>query len=338
MKIKTAFQLLRILSEETNEQHCFSVQELVCRMKERFHVVTDRRTVRKCLDELTEADFPLNYTEQTRRDANGNKTMIRTNWYMEPEFEASEIRLLVDLLHELPTLPESQRTALENKLMRFAAPELSTQWAEHPFIYQTRPAAKQLLYSADLLCEAIRRDCMVEFKYCSYIFDGEKPVLRPRTRADGSIRIYFVSPYQIAVSHGNYYLICCKEPHNTPSSYRIDRITDLKIIENYHRKPIEELLDCLPPAESLYMYQGERVFCEFTVSEGTLDAVIDWFGSSAVIGRLDDSTLLVKTEVHPDAMLHWALQYGDAVTVISPDFLRQKIADAIRKMCHAYHV
>ena len=72
MKGQAIFQLLRILQEETDEQHRMSQQALVERMSTRFGAKMNRRTLKTYLDELLDAGFPLVSSKKTRAQADGD--------------------------------------------------------------------------------------------------------------------------------------------------------------------------------------------------------------------------------------------------------------------------
>lgn len=342
MKGQLIFQLLTLLQEETDEAHRMSQQAISERMQARFGIKMNRRTLKTYLDELTAAGYPLCSAKKTRTLPDGSSEILQTDWYLEPQFEASELRLLTDLLAAMPAVPESQRNALIQKLMLHSSPMSRQAQSEQQMVFLHTPPAKQLLYSVEILCEAIRRNRMVSFQYCSYVLDEkEKPVQMPRQRSSGDAREYLVSPYEIAVSHGRYYLICCKEPHRTISHYRIDRITDVHIIEQFERLPVGQLSGrhTLPEnlAEQLYMYSGETITCEFLADSRILGDILDWFGSSAEITRAQQPNLLhVTVQVHPTAMQHWALQYGQYVTVQSPESLQNSIAAIVHALAARY--
>lgn len=341
MKGKAIFQLLTILREETDEQNRLSQQALSDRMQARFGVKLNRRTLKAYLDELTEAGYPLNADKRVRIQPDGTEEIMLTDWYLEPQFELSELRLLCDLLAGMPAVPETQRDLLLQKLMHLAPPSLKPAAAQQ-IIYLHKPPAQQLLFSVEMLCEAMQRNCMISFSYGSYQLDAEgNPVLRPRCREDGTIREYMVSPYEITVSHGRYYLICCKEPYRTLSNYRIDRMTDVKLLEGFERLPLEEVSgEAAQPkqfAEQLYMYSGEAEEIRFLADEAILSDILDWFGTEIqIVPAEQPHVLCVTVQVHPTAMQHWALQYGKYVTVLSPESLRDEIAETVASLRKRY--
>ena len=342
MKQTVLLQLLQLLREETDENHRLSQQQIRDKMKERFGITLNRRTLKTYLDDLKAAGCPLNSTAIGRQTAEGDDVSIQTGWYLEPEFESSELRLLSDLLAAAPALPGTQRDSLLAKLRRYASPSFRERAAAASPVYLHRAANPQLLFSVELLCEAMHTDCMVQFRYCSYQADKQMhPQLVPRLNADGEPKIYTVSPYEIAVSHGQYYLLCCTEGHDNLSGYRIDRIEECRLLQERRRRPVSEIEGGvqLPQhlAEHLYMYTGAPVECKFLIRADRLGDVVDWFRSTAEIAPTEDpSQLLVTVQVHPTAMQHWALQYGRYVTVLEPQSLRESVTEAVRSLAERY--
>lgn len=342
MRGRAFFQLLTILREETDDQHKMSQQALSDRMFERFGIKLNRRTLKGYLDDLTESGFPLNATQKQRLLPDGSEEILLTDWYLEPHFEVSELKLLCDMLSGMAAVPAVQREALTDKLIQFAPPSFPRTQYRVPITYLHTPPARQMMFSVELLCEAMQRNCMVSFEYGTYVLNEKNvPELRPRRRDDGTIRQYLVSPYDIVVSHGRYYLICCKEPYRTYSNYRIDRMIDMKICEDFNRIPIEELeaRESYPQqlAEQLYMYSGDIETVRFLADTEILSDVLDWFGTEAqIVPARGNRQLRVTVEVNPVAMQHWALQYGEHVTVISPLSMREKLAEIASGLATRY--
>ncbi len=342
MKGQAIFQLLMLLREETDENHRLTQQNLLDRMKQRYDVQLNRRTLKVYLDALAEAGYSLCSTKKQRTLPDGSVETMHTDWYMEPQFEPGELRMMTDLLSAMPSLPDKQRNMLVDKLTQGASPTYRESAQESHVVYLHAPAAKQMLYTVEVLCEAITRNCTVQFRYGNYVLneDGE-PVLQPRTRSDGSVREYLVSPYEIVVSHGKYYLMCCKEPHRTVSHYRIDHIMDIRLTEQFERMPLSETLEQSTEhprdlAEQLYMYSGSSVPCKFLADINIIGDVLDWFGDDATFEQTIQDQVIVHVRTNPTALHHWALQYGDYVTVLEPVSLREAIGKTVHRLARAY--
>lgn len=335
MKQGAILQLLALMREETDSQHRLTQQQLRDRMEARFGVTLNRRTLKSYLDTLTEAGYPLNSTALGRHEDDGSGRALQTDWYLDPDFEGSELRLLCDLLASAPAIPAQQRKEILQKLCRHGGVAQQTQTAAPVSMH--RPANPQLLYTVEQLCDAMSRDRMVQFRYCRVSADENmQPQLVPRTGADGTPKQYLVSPQEIAIAHGRYYLLGRTESHEGLTCFRIDRITECRLMEY---RPRRQAAVILPehPAEYLYMYTGEQVECRFRIDTAHIGDVTDWFGKGAVFSpSAREGFLEVTVHVHPTAMQHWALQYGKYVEVLSPDSLRAAIAETVRSLAERY--
>lgn len=341
MKQIAMLRLLQVLREETDADHRLSQQQLRDRLQKRFGIELNRRTLKAYLDDLQAAGYPLNATEISRPSIEGTSSAMQTGWYIEPELESSELRLLSDLLASAPALPEVQRQTLLEKLLR-QAPPTARAWEAHiaPVSVQRTPNP-QLLYTVEQLCDAMERSRMVQFSYCSYTWQDGTLALTPRKDAEGAPRRYTVSPYQIAVSHGQYYLLCCTEPYSNLSSYRLDRIAECQILSDRPRTDVRRIEGGIripeTLAEHLYMYAGAPVICKFLIQADRIGDAVDWFGREIAVEETEDpAQLLVTVSVHPTAMRHWAMQYGHYVTVTEPAFLRADIAAEVRSLSARY--
>jgi predicted DNA-binding transcriptional regulator YafY len=90
------------------------------------------------------------------------------------------------------------------------------------------PENKQLFYSIEVLNEAINKGRKVEFMYNDFGIDM-KP--HPRIASDGKPRKYIINPYQMVATNGRYYLICNYEKYDGVSNYRIDRISEIEMLD-----------------------------------------------------------------------------------------------------------
>lgn len=83
-------------------------------------------------------------------------------------------------------------------------------------------------YTIEVLGEAINNERQVAFKYNDW---GTDKKLHPRKDDDGNEREYIINPYQMVATNGRYYLICNYDKYNNAANYRIDRITDIRMLD-----------------------------------------------------------------------------------------------------------
>jgi predicted DNA-binding transcriptional regulator YafY len=86
-----------------------------------------------------------------------------------------------------------------------------------------------------------------------------------------------------------------------------------------------------------YMYTDKPERIDFLAYEGIIDQVIEWFGRDINIEKTDrEEWIKISLIASPNAMVHWAMQYGDNVEIISPQSLRQTVADKFKKSLEMY--
>ena len=139
-----------------------------------------------------------------------------------------------------------------------------------------------------------------------------------------------VSPYQFILRNQRYYLMAYNEKWQNMGFYRLDRITDMRMT----RKPAtairsvkgyESGIDYRAIATSLpYMFTDKPEYVEFLADAGIIDQIVDWFGDNARIEQSGDR-VKVGVRVSPMAMEYWAMQYLNAVEILSPASLRSRI-------------
>lgn len=135
---------------------------------------------------------------------------------------------------------------------------------------------------------------------------------------------YVVNPYQLVAANGRYYLIANTEPHFNVSHYRVDRISDICLLETPVKDPrqvqgLEQGLDLSQHmAEHPYLFAGESVRATFRAKKHLLNDLEDWFGPAANYFHETESALDVTVKVNQEAMFYWALQYAPFVEVLEP--------------------
>ena len=73
-----------------------------------------------------------------------------------------------------------------------------------------------------------------------------------------------------------------------------------------------------------YMYFDDPQPIEFIAESWAIDQIIDWFGKDIKITERDGK-FLVKLNASVNAMEYWAMQYLNAVEILSPKDLRERL-------------
>ncbi len=157
--------------------------------------------------------------------------------------------------------------------------------------------------------------------------------MHSRKNSDGKPREYIINPYQIAATNGRYYLICNYDKYDTVANYRLDRITDIKMLDEPVKlakqvKGLENGLN-LPKhmAEHMYMFAGESEIVTFRVKKYILNDVIDWFGGEITFFDETNDEVSVRIRVNLAAIRRWAL---------SPESLIKQVKEDIQEAVKNY--
>lgn len=203
--------------------------------------------------------------------------------------------LIIDSLLFSKNIPCSQCNKLVEKLEALSNIYFKANVKHIRNLQENIPTNKQLFYTIEILNEAISKGKQVKFNYS--FFDIDKK-LHPRRNSAREIREYIINQYQIVATNGRFYLICNYDKYDNVSHYRLDRITNIKLLDTTLKpkskvKGLEKSFD-LPKhmAEHIYMFAGESVIITFIAKRYVVNEVIDWFCNDAKL-------LLYNTVVTP---------------------------------------
>ena len=340
---KLSFAILQILRDHTDAdpKHRLNQNDIIKILRSEYGIKADRSTVRRNLTSLWEMGFPIESEAKIRMYPNKKtgemeESYIPHSFYYDrdpkQDFDDSELRLLIDSLLFSKHVPYSQCKKLVDKLKG-----LSNKWFKDRTRFisklpETSPENTELFYTIDVLDEAIAENKQVAFTYNKY---GTDKKLHPRRKQE-----YIVNPYQMAATNGRYYLICNYDNHLEVAHCRLDRITNIQLLDA-PRKPENEVVGLkdwtLPKhmAEHLYMFGGESVRVSFRMKMKIIDDVIDWFGTDIVFTDETEDEVTAHVTVNWHAMRHWALQYCRHVRIQSPsdlaEHVQQDLADALER-------
>ncbi|GHU68185.1 DNA-binding protein [Clostridia bacterium] len=325
--------ILDILNRFSDEDHKLSQQNIVDLLKSEHNLTLDRKAVKRNLVDLIEAGYEINYDDSTtRKSKSGEEEPILKDWYIDHTFEEGELRHLIDSLLFSKHIPQKQRQDLLRKLADQSSKYFESHVKHIHCVQENVPHDSQIFYSTALLDKAISRGKQVVFNYTQY---GTNKKQRIKTDRNGDPIEYMMNPYQMAATNGYYYLIGNLDGKEGLSNYRVDRIKQLRILEDKPAKPLRKVIGKnrldLPKhmAEHIYMYSGESVRVTFRTTENQMDSIIDWFGTGVAVTELGDRRIEVSVIVNEQAMLYWALQYGPYVEILTPKSLRDSVRGAL---------
>lgn len=328
--------ILDIVKKYTDENHRLSQKDIVDILDNEYDMKVDRKTVKRSLMNLIEVGYNIEYSETLRmfknKQGKEEESYILSDFYLNRDFSDGELRLLIDSLLFSSHIPYSQCKQLVEKLEGLSNIYFRSRVKHIRNLPENLPTNSELFLTIETLDEAISKECQVSFTYNYYDIDKK---LHPRKNSEGEVREYIINPYQIVATNGRYYLVCNYDKYDDVSHYRLDRITNIKLLDAPVKpkrcvKGLENGLD-LPKhlAEHLYMFAGESVSVDFIAKRYIVNDVIDWFGKDITFSNPTDDEVTVTVKVNPTAMKMWALKYSRYIKIVSPQSLVDEIKEDI---------
>ena len=313
-------RVLQILETYSDIEHPLTHEDIAKYLDKDFDIEVDRKFVAKQITLLHEVYDVLSSPIVIISDK-------RKGTYIEQRmFEDSELRLLIDGVLSSRHITAKHSKDLIEKLCRqsnrYFRPRVKNICSVNEW---NKTKNVSVFLNIELIDEAIERGKQIRFEYNKY---GEDKKLHKTSHPR-------VSPYQLILHNQRYYLMARHERFEQMKFYRVERITNVEIVED---KPLTNIRDVAGYESGIdyhkiasglpYMFADKQEYIEMLVDESALDQVIDWFGKDIKIenagGRYKVSLL-----ASPSAMEYWALQYVKSVEVISPKFLRERIKKAL---------
>ena len=337
--------ILDILKRYTDVDHRLSQKEIADILKSEYDMTADRKSIRRNLLNLMDCGYQIEYSESIRMTSNPKtgepeESYIWSDFYLERDFTDGELRLLIDSLLFSKHIPYSQCKELVEKLEGLSNMYFRSRIKHIARMPEDKADNKQLFWNIELLDEAISRGRKISFQYLEYGTDKKQ---HRKVRPDGTVQEYIISPYQMAAKEGKYYLICNYDKYDDISNYRLDRIVDIKILDE-PAKPFETLkwangrtLDLATyMKEQPYMYSADNVRVKFRICRAMISDVIDLLGSDMRFFDEDESGVSVSVFTNELAAEQFARNFAPDVIVLEPGELRKKMKNNLEKSLEIY--
>lgn len=303
-------RILQILQQKTDIDHPLKHHEIVDMLDKKYGLTVERKAIGRNISLLNEVGYDIVTTK-------------KGSYLAERTFEDSELRLLIDSVLAGKHITESHSRDLINKICSLSNKYFKPR-VKH--IYRVGDWDKtenaDLFYNIEIVDEAISENRQIYFSYNKY---GADKKLRETSKVTAS-------PYQMILHNQRYYLMAYNDYYKQMKYYRLDRITNIVITDHVLRslreiKSFENGIDYKRfSAQMPYMFDDEIKSVTFISEPWAIDQIVDWFGKDIVIKPQNEKYLvIVKTSLR--AMKFWAMQYLNAVEILMPISLRDKLRE-----------
>ena len=303
--------ILNILKNHTDQDKHIRQKEIIKLLKDEFEIECERRAVARNIKYLIDAGFEIQYD--------------KGYYIFDSEFSDCEISVIINSLLAAKYIPHSQKNSLIERLSSFSTKSFQSNLNYIKSVKKSGHQNMQFFYTVEILNQAILQNKKVRFNYNSYKLDKKLHKV--------SLEKYTVVPRRIIISNGWPYLLC----NQKLSSFRIDYITDIEIVDYKQDKPnqVDDFSTDSYISQKMHVFGGKSELIRFRAKKFIINDIIDEFEDCRFIYEGDDY-LEAEVCVNVNWMLCWVLKYGADVEIVSPSNLRKKIRLVAQSLVDQY--
>ena len=314
-------RIWQILKENSDYDHPMTQEDIATELENEYGIVIERKAISRNISLLKESGVEI----ESRRAG---------SYLDRRDFEDSELHMLID-----GVLSSKHITARHSKDLIDRICSLSNKYCRssvkhiHSVNDWSKTDNQALFYNIELIDAAIEEGKQIHYDYNKYGIDKK---LHKTSQQ-------YVSPYLMILHNQRYYLMAYSEYWHNMVFHRLDRITNMTIIDR-KATPIKnvpgyenginykELSSTMP-----YMYSDQPEHIDFISDEGIIDQIVDWFGNDVRIMKSnDEGKVTVSVKASPTAMEFWAMQYINRVEILSPEPLRIRMREVLNNGLKKY--
>lgn len=332
------FNTLEILKKYTDENHRVSQKDIADILRKEYDMIIDRKTIKRNLMELIDLGYDIEYTEKERNikdkiSGDIEKSTVYTDFYLVRDFTDSELRLIIDSIMFSKHIPDNQRKELVKKVAKLSNTYFKILNTEVNNVNAITTQNMDFFLNLEIIDEAILYGKRVSFAYNEYKIDKKLHVVLDQV---------IEKPSKIITFEGHYYMLC-NSNKNKHSTYRIDKITGIKIVE--HGEMLKKDEDSVLSGQintgeyldaDLCFDENKNVHVRFSITPEVVEKVVDHFGNNFRLIEEKGGQYIIDVYCNLADAYHWALQYGKYVRVIGPSELKDEIRYVSEKLSNFY--
>ena len=308
--------VLQILSKYSDERHYLTATDVINLVQSEFGLNMERRTIYTTVDVLKEMGYEI------ETYAENNKGYLLKKRPVDKE----DLDQIVRSLYADPFVDKKQFNELVYRL--YQTQSLYTKNDTGKLYAEKNPNfLKNCTEETDLISDAITRHKKISFSYTHYNMD-KKLISGEKT--------YVLSPYCITCSEGLFYVIGLNEGNGRISHYRIDRLANVKKLEEASSAPEKGFDAKKYTFERISSYGGKTETFKVKCNKNIIDQVVEKFQDNVVLEPYDNLNVLATITTTLDNLVYWCFQYINYTVVLEPQALKDEIKKTLFRATNQY--
>lgn len=317
-KLKLLY-LLKILTEQTDEQHPMPMPVLLEKLKAE-DISAERKSVYNDINCLI--DFGVDIVFDSSRGNGGYYLASR-------DFELPELKLLADAVSASRFITKSKSAQLIRKIEKLASKYEAVQLQRQVYTAeQIKNENESIYYHVDAIHTAIHENRQISFLYLEWNLQKELVA-----RKGGEP--YRISPWSLMWNDENYYLIGYDAGAGMLKHFRVDKIGPIEMLSE-RREGEEAFKKCdlsAYSAKTFGMYGGGEEIVTLSFPNTLVGVALDRFGKDVSLQKLPDERFAVHVKVMVSRQFYgWLAGIGKEARVISPKHVQESYHAYLREI------
>lgn len=320
-KLKIMY-LMKILLEETDEDHDLTLNEIVEKLKA-YNVTAERKSLYSDIENLR--TFGLDIIGMQYGKTYHYKVASR-------QFQLVELKLLVDAVQSSRFITEKKSDELIAKLESYASKYEAKKLARQVNVNgRVKTMNERIYYSVDKIHEALNEESQIKFQYFTWTADKKMEL-----KHGGAY--YCVSPWALCWDDEKYYLVGYDNREYKIKHFRVDKMADVSVV--YEEREGKEEFSKMQMSEytnRLFgMFDGNLETVTLLCENHAANVIIDRFGTDIPLMKTDAEHFTVRVRVSVSKLfLSWIMAIP-GVKILAPERTVDMMKSEIKRLQEMY--
>ena len=320
-KLKIMY-LMKILLEETDEDHDLTLNEIVEKLKA-YNVTAERKSLYSDIENLR--TYGLDIIGMQYGKTYHYKVASR-------QFQLVELKLLVDAVQSSRFITEKKSDELIAKLESYASKYEAKKLARQVNVNgRVKTMNERIYYSVDKIHEALNEESQIKFQYFTWTADKKKEL-----KHGGAY--YSVSPWALCWDDEKYYLVGYDNREYKIKHFRVDKMADVSVV--YEEREGKEEFSKMQMSEytnRLFgMFDGNLETVTLLCENHAANVIIDRFGTDIPFMKTDAEHFTVRVRVSVSKLfLSWIMAIP-GVKIVAPERTVDMMKSEIKRLQEMY--
>ena len=320
-KLKIMY-LMKILLEETDEDHDLTLNEIVEKLKA-YNVTAERKSLYSDIENLR--TFGLDIIGMQYGKTYHYKVASR-------QFQLVELKLLVDAVQSSRFITEKKSDELIAKLESYASKYEAKKLARQVNVNgRVKTMNERIYYSVDKIHEALNEESQIKFQYFTWTADKKMEL-----KQGGAY--YSVSPWALCWDDEKYYLVGYDNREYKIKHFRVDKMADVSVV--YEEREGKEEFSKMQMSEytnRLFgMFDGNLETVTLLCENHAANVIIDRFGTDIPLMKTDAEHFSVRVRVSVSKLfLSWIMAIP-GVKIVAPERTVDMMRSEIKRLQEMY--